>query len=256
MHFIKFKKLDSYSDMLVHCFTTRLGGSGGFNLGFNRGDSRERVVENYKKLADALDIDCRNMVLSGQVHDDRIYPADERDRGKGLFCESDIKGYDALMTNKRNTALVTFYADCVPIYLLDPEKKAIALVHSGWRGTVLEIASKTIDGMRNKYGCDPFDIQAVIGPSIGKCCFEVGEEVYSEFMQRLIWSSPHCKKTGLDKWHIDLQSIIKSSIVNAGVKEENICLTGVCTKCNKDLFYSYRGDEGRTGSMAAVMQLI
>lgn len=258
--YVRFANLDRYEDMITHCFTTRLGGVStsectALNLGFNRKDTRENVVQNFKLLAEALDVDYRDMVFSSQVHDIRVRAVDENDRGKGIVRESDICGYDALVTNREKVVLVTFYADCVPIFLLDPEKRAIGLAHSGWRGTVREIAGETVRVMREEYGTEPKDIQAAIGPSIGDCCFEVGQEVYEEFAALLPWSTRWCRPTIPGKWHINLQQIICSSLQGAGVPENNIAVSGICTKCCKDMFFSYRGDEGRTGSLAAVMML-
>jgi polyphenol oxidase len=260
VEFVQFENLSKYEELVTHCFTTRIGGvSTGecktLNLGFNRKDARENVLENYRRLGEALALDFRNMVFSNQVHDSKVRVVDEDDRGKGITRESDICGYDALVTNREKVVLVTFYADCVPVYLLDPVRKAIGLAHSGWRGTVREIAAETVRVMNREYGTIPGDIQAAIGPSIGKCCFEVGSEVYEEFAEKLSWSTKYCVPTSPGKWHIHLQEIIKNSLQQAGVPEKNINNSGICTKCNTNTFFSHRGDEGKTGSLAAVMQI-
>ncbi len=258
--FIQFNNLKRYGEEIIHCFTTRLGGmSSGecssLNMGFNKNDSRENVMDNYLMLSENLGIDCKDMVFSNQVHDSKIKIVDESDRGKGICRESDIKGYDGLVTNKKGVALVTFYADCVPVFFYDFHKKVIALCHSGWRGTVKEIAKETVGAMTREYGCSPEDVEAAIGPSIGPCCFEVGAEVYGEFKSRAEWSQKYCNKTMDSKWYINLQGIIKDTLLNSGINEKRICVSGVCTKCNKDVFFSHRGDKGKTGSLAAVMQL-
>lgn len=260
LEYVQFKNLKRYEELITHCFTTRRGGvSQGecsfLNLGFNRKDTRENVMENYRRLSGCLNLDYRKMVFSNQVHDNKIKVVDESDRGKGILVTSDILGYDGLVTDKREVVLVTFYADCVPLFFFEPHRKAIALAHSGWRGTVKEIGKETLKTMREAFGCRPEETLAAIGPSIGRCCFEVGEEVYLEFKNKFEWCDKFCTKTGEGKYHIDLQGIIKRTLVNAGVSEKNICLSGVCTKCNKDIFFSHRGDQGRTGSLAAVMQL-
>ncbi len=261
LKYIEFNNIRNYSDIVVHGFTTRLGGvSSGecssLNLGFNRKDERQNIEENYKRIADALGIQCENMVLSRQVHDNKVREVSEADKGKGIYRENDLEGYDGLMTNIPNIALVTFYADCVPIFFLDPMKRAIAVSHSGWRGTVKEIGAETLERMKNRFGCHPGDMEIAIGPSIGSCCFEVGEEVVQAFVQPLPWSKKYCCKTGVDKWHIHLQEIIRQSLLNAGAREERINVSGICTKCNNEIFYSHRGDHGKTGSLAAIMQLI
>ncbi len=260
LEYIQFKNLLNHESALTHCFTTRKGGVStgecqALNMGFNKKDDRSNVEENYRRLCRELEIEMEHLVFSNQVHEDRVRAVDEGDRGKGITRESDIKGYDGLMTDRPGVALVTFYADCVPIFLFDPVRKAIALSHSGWRGTVKEIGKVTVEKMTETYGCKGEDIIAAVGPSIGACCFEAGDEVYSEFAVKFPWNEEVCRKTGEGKWHINLQETIKRTLLSAGVKEQNISISGICTKCNKDLFFSHRGDKGRTGSLAAIMQL-
>lgn len=258
---VAFKNLLKYSGSLVHGFTTRYGGisTGGctsLNLGFKRKDNPESVKENFRRTAEALGVTTDSMVLSDQVHDKRVYIVSAADKGKGITRDSDIVGYDALATNVPGVTLVTFYADCVPVFLYDPSVHAGSLVHSGWRGTVLEISAAAVEAMACEYGAVPGSIQAAIGPSIGPCCFEVGEDVYSRFLQELPWSSAFCRQTKEDKWHIDLQGIIQETLVKAGLSCQNICISGLCTSCSSELFFSHRRDHGNTGSLAAFMQLL
>ncbi|AEV68743.1 peptidoglycan editing factor PgeF [Acetivibrio clariflavus] len=259
VEFIQFNNLNKYSDILVHCFTTRRGGVSegeyeSLNMAFNKKDKRENVEENYRRVAKALGIDTLNMVLSNQVHDSKIRIVSDMDRGKGIHRESDIIGVDGLMTDCPEVALVTFYADCVPVFLFDPVKRVIALVHSGWRGTLKNISREAVVKMEKEFGCDPRDIEAAIGPSIGQCCFEVGEEVYAEFVNAFDWCQAFCKKVG-DKWYIDLQSVIRQVLKSEGLQENKILISGICTKCNNDVFFSHRGDNGKTGTLTAIMQL-
>ncbi|WP_027621644.1 peptidoglycan editing factor PgeF [Acetivibrio clariflavus] len=259
VEFIQFNNLNKYSDILVHCFTTRRGGVSegeyeSLNMAFNKKDKRENVEENYRRVAKALGIDTLNMVLSNQVHDSKIRIVSDMDRGKGIHRESDIIGVDGLMTDCPEVALVTFYADCVPVFLFDPVKRVIALVHSGWRGTLKNISREAVVKMEKEFGCNPGDIEAAIGPSIGQCCFEVGEEVYEEFVNTFDWCQAFCKKVG-DKWYIDLQSVIRRVLKSEGLQENKILISGICTKCNNDVFFSHRGDNGKTGTLTAIMQL-
>lgn len=257
---LKFNIFEQYNDVLVHCFTTRIGGVStgeceSLNLGFKRRDSRENVIENYKRVCSALGINMEDLVLSDQVHDKKVKTVNECDRGKGILKSSDIKGFDGLITNKKNVALVTFYADCVPVFIFDAGKTAIGLAHSGWKGTLKEIAREIVEKMCVEYGSRPCDMKVVIGPSIGECCFEVGDEVVEAFVTEIPWSKCFISKLNGEKNKIDLKSIVKTTLMNSGVKEENIEVSSICTKCCKDLFFSYRGDEGKTGSLAAIMQL-
>lgn len=258
--YIQFENLKKYEQKITHCFSTRIGGvSTGecstLNLGFNRKDTRENVLENYHRLCRVIGVDPKNLVLSNQVHDNRVRIVNEDDRGKGIFIESDIKGYDGLVTNKPGVALVTFYADCVPLYFYDPEKNVIALSHSGWRGTVKRIAVETVRVMADSFGCAPQKLEVVIGPSIGKCCFEVGVEVVEAFEREQLLEEGFVSPSVSGRWHLDLQGIIKRMLEASGVRAEAICTSGICTKCNGDLLYSHRGHGGKTGSLAAIMQL-
>lgn len=257
--YVQFTNLKKYEDILIHCFTTRLGGvSSGecesLNLSFNRKDSRDNVLENYRRIADALKVDFDKMVLSDQVHDNKIRFVGPEDVGKGLTRESDIKGFDGLTTNVPGIPLVTFYADCVPVLLLDPVKKAITAVHSGWKSTVKNIAFEAVKLMQERYGTDPADIQAAIGPSICGECFEVDSDVYTQFIEEFEWCNEFTKYQS-GKYYIALQPIIQRVLKNAGLLQQNINISEVCTRCNRDVFFSYRGDCRKTGSLAAIMML-
>jgi YfiH family protein len=183
-----------------------------------------------------------------------IRRVDEGDKGKGLTRESDIKGVDGLLTNQKGVTLVTFFADCTPVMLYEPGIKAIASIHSGWRGTLKNIAAEAAGAMAKLPGFDPGRLIAAIGPSIRNCCFEVGDDVYSLFKEK--YPDEDLYGRGTDgKWHVDLQAIIRNAVIQCGLREENIHDSGICTKCRKDLFFSYRGDCGKTGSHAAFMCL-
>lgn len=257
--YIQFQNLKEYENILTHCFTTRLGGvsQGAFsslNLSFSRDDIRENVLENYRRLADAIGVEYNKMVLSNQIHDNKIRIVSAADAGKGLVMESDIVGFDGLSTNQPGIPLVTFYADCVPVLFLDPVKKAVTAVHSGWRSTVKNISYEALVLMKNTYNSNYNDIQVAIGPSICMNCFEVGKEVYESFKEKFSWCDTYTEYRG-GKYYMSLQKIIKHVLTDAGVPGENIMVSDVCTKCNTDLFFSFRGDKGKTGSLAAVMML-
>lgn len=257
--YIEFKNLKKYEDLLTHCFTTRLGGvstgeCSSLNLSFNRNDSRENVLENFKILSDAVGVDFNKLVLSNQIHDNKIKIVGFEDAGKGLVRESDIIGFDGLSTNVPGLPIVTFYADCVPVLLLDPVKKAITAVHSGWKSTVRNITYEALMLMQNTYGSNMEDIQVAIGPSLCNNCFEVDADVYNMFIEKYSWCGKYTHYEN-SKYHIDLQQIIKQVLRDTGVPDENITVSGVCTKCNNDIFFSYRGDNRKTGSLAAIMML-
>jgi polyphenol oxidase len=259
LQYIEFKNLKKYDNILTHCFTTRLGGvsegeCASLNLSFNKNDDKENVLENYRIIANAINVDFDKMVLSNQIHDDKIRIVQAEDAGKGLTRESDIIGFDGLSTNQQGIPLVTFYADCVPVLLLDPVKKAITAVHSGWKSTLKNISKQALVVMQDSYGSDLKDIQVAIGPSICSDCFEVDIDVYNCFTQKFSWC-PEYTDFRNDKYYINLQQIIRRVLVDAGVLYENISISGVCTKCNNDVFFSFRGDNRKTGSLAAIMML-
>lgn len=238
--------------LVGHAFSTRKGGvstgeTATMNFGFNRKDTRENITENFRRLCGVIDADYTKLVVSNQVHKDIVYPVTEQDAGKGLCRESDIKGVDALITNVPGIPICTFHADCMPILLLDPVKRAIGAVHSGWKSTVLNIAAKTVWAMEQQYGSHADDLLCAIGPSIGPCHFEVDEDVAANFPPEFI--------TIQEKPHVDLWGVAKQQLQKCGVPEKSIIRSDICTYCHKDLYYSYRGDQHRTGSMASIIML-
>lgn len=237
-----------------HGFTTAKGGfsSGkieGLNLGFRVGDDRERVIKNYKAVAKDLDMSFDNMVLSRQTHTDNIRIVTKDDRGKGLTKESDIFDTDGLITNVKNTPLVIFTADCIPVLLADKYGRAVGAVHAGWRGTFMKIPKKAAELMATTYGVSPENIVAAIGPGIGQCCFEVGEEVAKEFDGSFV------KKGSNGKFFVDLWAANFAALCEAGVLPENISVSGICTKCNCGEFYSYRAMGDKTGRLGALIEI-
>lgn len=258
--YFTFENFDK-TGVVSHCFSTRKGGvsTGVFksmNLHF-REDKPENVVENYKIICSAIGVDYRNVVFSKQIHSDTIYDVCKDDTGKGLLRKSDIYDADGLITSEKEIVLTTFYADCVPIYFLDPIKKVVAMAHSGWRGTVKEIGAKTVLKMVRDYGCDRKNILAGIGPSIKNCCFEVEYPVVEEFENNLEYSPKFIfkdfEKEG--KFKIDLQGIIQETLINSGVLKENVENSGICTKCNPELFFSHRNMGPERGSLAGLIAL-
>lgn len=259
VHYLTIEQFEK-TGLVAHGFSTRLGGvSSGecssLNLGFKKKDKKENVEENFKIICRAIGISPDSMVFTDQVHKDVVKRIDESDRGKGFTRNSDILETDGLITSARQVALVTFYADCVPLFFLDVKNRAIGLTHSGWRGTTFRIGLKTLEKMKENFNTSPSDCLVGIGPSIGKCCFEVDEPVALEFQK----SFPNYKDRIItpkgEKFHIDLWECNRSMLLDAGVPAENISVAKTCTCCNKELFFSHRGDRGCTGSLAAFLML-
>lgn len=252
----------SKTGLVKHCFTTRHGGVSqgifeSMNLGFNRGDLDENVRKNYQLIAETIGISTDDLVFSNQIHEDKIVIVGKEDRGKGFNRKSDMIGVDGLITNEKNVALVTSYADCVPLFFLDPVHHVIALSHAGWRGTVKKIGAKTVHMMQKHFGSNPEDILAVIGPSIGACCFEVSDDVKIEvekmFNHDII--DKIVEKYGNDKYKVDLWSANEQVLLEAGVLPQHIQKTDICTMCHKEDLFSHRGTDGKRGNMVAIMAL-
>ncbi|MEG7531268.1 MAG: peptidoglycan editing factor PgeF, partial [Hungatella sp.] len=248
--------------LVSHGFSTRLGGvsEGKFsamNFTFTRGDDPEHVRENYRRMAKALGVDANRMVLSYQTHTTHIRRITEEDAGKGIIKERDYQDVDGMITDIPGITLVTFYADCVPLYLLDPVHRAIGLSHSGWRGTVGRMGRQTIEAMKHAYGTCAQDLIVCIGPSICQDCFEVGEEVVEEFhhaFRREYWE--RLVRSGWeDRFQLDLWEANRIIFLEAGVNPANIHVTNRCTHCNPELLFSHRTCGNERGNLAAFLCL-
>lgn len=259
--YLYFKSLEE-TNLVIHGFSTRLGGVskehlGSMNLSFTRGDEPEYVLENYRRITNALKVDYDSLVLSHQTHTTNIRVVTKADRGKGLTQERDFEEIDGLITNEPEVTLVTFYADCVPLFFVDPVHKAIGLSHAGWRGTVNQIGNKTLALMHQNYGTMPEDVIAAIGPSICVDCYEVSKEVVNEFQEKLgeeITKACSYQKDK-DKYQLDLWKANQFILQKAGVKEENISISNICTCCNPTLLFSHRASKGLRGNLAAFLSL-
>jgi YfiH family protein len=243
-----------------HCFTTRQGGVSegiynNLNTSLTKNDLRENVIENLDRVCSAIEVDHNKLVFSQQVHGDTIWVVTEADIGKGITAKSDIKGVDALITNVVGVPMITFYADCVPVFILDPVNKAVGLAHSGWKGTTLKIAAKTIQKMSEVYGTNPKDCLIGIGPSIEMRCFEIKEDAAALFKQSFDNWEAFMKKSDEEHYTADLWLAIKLMLISIGVQEENITISGLCTCCNTDLFFSHRRDKGSTGSLSSIIEI-
>lgn len=240
---------------VISGFSRRLGGFSkgkisGFNFGFRVGDDPNDVLKNYMQLAQDLGFSAEKAVCAKQTHTDNIRIVTPADRGKGIFeIDSDIQDTDGLITNERGMALIIFTADCVPLLFFDPVQKVVAASHAGWRGTAKNIGGKTIRKMAERFGCEPKNIIAAIGPSIGKCCFEVDRDTAEQFGEE--YRIP--KENG--KFHVDLWAVNRDQMTNQGVMPENIYISEECTICNSDKYYSYRTHREHTGRQVAVIAL-
>lgn len=260
--YLTFPSLEE-TGLVTHAFSTRLGGvSEGvwstMNFSFTRGDHPDHVQENYSRMAKALGGKKENMVLTYQTHTTNVRLVTKEDAGKGVVKERDYRDVDGLITDIPGLILVTFFADCVPLYFLDPVHRAIGLSHSGWRGTADRMGEATIKRMGEAFGSKAEDMIVCVGPSICRDCFEVGEEVVEEFRKAfhgkyerdLFYAG---RKPG--KYQLDLWKANEIIFREAGVKDENIHVTNICTYCNPELLFSHRRTGEKRGNLCAFLGL-
>lgn len=242
-----------------HAFSTRLGGvsAGEFtsmNMAFNRGDNPESVTENYKRICKSAGFDFDSLTASAQDHNTFVRAVTSENKGVGIYKPRDLQSVDALITNEKGVTLVTYYADCTPLFFVDTKQKAIGLAHAGWRGTVGRIGEKVVNKMTELYGTNPTDIVAAIGPAISVCCYEVDKPCADNFYALSDLDSSRFvfpKENG--KYMIDLLETNRQILVAAGVKNENITVSDVCTNCNSELLWSHRATKGKRGTMSAFL---
>lgn len=244
-----------------HCFTTRYGGvsEGMFsklNLSFTRGDVKESVEENYRRIAEAMGVPYEKIVCSDQTHTTNVRVVTQADAGTGIIRPKDYTDVDGLITNVPEITLATFYADCVPLYFVDPVHHAIGLSHSGWRGTVARMGKCTLEAMRREYGTKAADVYCAIGPSICQDCYEVSEDVAVQFEEAFSGhESEILLNKGNGKYQLDLWEANEIVLLEAGVKPEHLAVTDVCTCCNPELLFSHRASHGKRGNLGAFLCL-
>ncbi len=247
---------------VIHGFSTRLGGVSegiysSMNFSFTRGDKEEHVRENYARLGKAMGFSCEDVVCSDQTHTANVRVVTGEDRGKGLVRPKDYRDVDGMVTNVPGLVLATFYADCVPLFLVDPVHGAIGLSHSGWKGTVGKIGKRTVEVMRDQYGTRPRDLTAAIGPSICQDCYEVSRDVVEQFQaafSKRLWGELFYEKTN-GKYQLNLWRANEIIFQEAGLKPEQIVTTDVCTCCNPELLFSHRASKGKRGNLGAFLGL-
>jgi len=221
----------------------------GFSMALHTGEELERIVENRNKLSILLNINHKiHYVVANQTHSDHIEIIDKEQTKGWQDAEDAVKDCDALITNKDNVILTMLTADCVPVLMYDKEKKVVAAVHAGWKGTEKKIVAKTVKKMIERYGCKAENIEVGIAPSIGKCCYEVGEDVASHFLKYGL----SLEKKG-EKHMLDLPDINERQLLEVGIKEENIEMSGICTSCQNNEYFSYRKEKGCSGRFMSLI---
>jgi len=253
---ISFYSCDAFEDLksVRHGFSTRAGeGRPGpknlLNLGQVPWDSPQSVADNRAMFLAAVKLQDSRLATVNQVHSDRVHIIEENGGQWNRRTEG-----DAMATQARGIALAVQFADCLPVLIADPEKGGVAAIHSGWRGTLRRILSKTIGAMGSAFGSRPQDLLVAIGPGIGACCYEVGPEVVDCFKQEypgVALAEPNYNKPG--KHNLDLRRALNVQLSEAGVDFGKVFDMCACTCCNPDEFFSYRREGAFSGRMMGVI---
>lgn len=240
------------SGTLTHAVSTRRGGVSPapfdtLNLSHTTGDDNSNVAVNLSRLHDALLLDARATVSASQAQANRVAVVGATEQG------TIVRDVDALLTNEPNVPLMLRYADCVPIFLFDPTQRAIGVAHAGWRGTIGKIATNAAHAMFVTFGTRPRDLIACIAPSIGPCCYRIGEDVIARVRAAFDDADEllHARPDG--SVHFDLWQANARQLRALGV--EQIEIAGICTADHTDDFYSWRAEKTKTGRFGAIIAL-
>lgn len=220
-----------------------------FSLALHTGENPQEITNNRARFARTLLGHASfDFIVANQTHSNTVHIV-ESNNTRGWQSQNDaIEACDALITQQKNVMLTILTADCVPILLYDTKKEVVAAVHAGWRGTLKQISAKTVQCMIENFACHPDDIIAGIAPAIGACCYEVGKEVAEHF-----FDTPGCLVPKGDKYMLDLPYLNQQQLLNTGLKESHIQMSGLCTACHTEQFFSYRKEEGCTGRFMSMI---
>lgn len=246
-------------EKLVAVHSTRLGGvsEGGFatmNLGFARGDVKEKVHENYRRFSESIEVPLEKLVLSDQWHHNEILEVNTSHEGMGIFRTRNYNDVDGLFTKVKNLPLVTFYADCVPIYFYDPVLEAIGMAHAGWRGTASAIVLDMLK-LFEKHGSLIENIEVSIGPAVCQSCYQVDQKVIEAMTFDFNIDHLIRYKMNEDRYYIDLKNINREILIHGGVSEGKIEVTTHCTSCEEEMFFSHRRQGNDRGTQIGVMMI-
>ena len=251
VEFYRFKKFNEQHQCMHAITTKKVSEPYALSVALHTGEKKENIRSNREKIISLLDWNKDlHFVIANQTHSDNIVIVNEkRDQGWHSL-ESAIENCDAMITNKKGVVLSVLTADCVPLLLLDTQQGVIAAVHAGWKGTQSEIASKTVLMMIETFNSDPKDIIVGIAPAICSCCYEVGMDVAQYFLD-----TSHAYEKKEHKYMLDLPYINKQQLLNVGILEANIEMSGICTSCDVDRFFSYRKEQGCSGRFMSMIGL-
>jgi len=226
---------------ITHAFTTKDSG----NLAFHVGDDILHVETNHELLASALNYKKHSLIHMKQIHSSLVHAITDNDNF------SNPQSCDALVTNRKNTPLMVMVADCSPILFYDAKKEVIAVAHAGRQGAFKNIVQNVIDTMKSEFDSDVDNLHISVGASISKCCYEVGEEIYTEAKTLHVEYAIDIKE---NSYYLDISKILKKQLLDAGIKKENIEITQECTSCLSNKYFSYRA-QGVTGRFCGLIFL-
>ena len=256
--FLRLLEWESRFPGLLAGFTIRTGGEseqpyGSFNMGLHVGDDPGHVVSNRQKLAKEVDMPFTAWTCADQVHGNQVCQVMAAGAGKDSMDDV-IKATDGLFTGQKGVLLTSFYADCVPLYFLDPASGAIGLAHAGWKGTVGRIAEEMVKSLQHHFHAKPEELLVAIGPSIGGCCYEVDDRIITQVQASAKEWEKAVTASQKDRYMLDLRQLNTSILLESGIASEQIMTTDWCTSCRTDMFFSHRkeaGTAGTTGRMAS-----
>lgn len=225
------------------------GGCSGLNLSLRVGDEPARVEDNRRRFAEILGIDPRQVVAASQVHGNRIARINAP-----LSSGEPPPDVDGLVTNRPGVFLRLLYADCVPLLVADRRGRAVGVGHAGWRGTEAGVGQELVRTLAAEYDLAPTDLRAIVGPSIGPCCYSVGPEVVAAFRARWDDADAYVHRTE-DGAVVDLWEANRRQLIASGLRDEDVLVAGACTRCQVEEFFSHRGQEGRAGRFGAIVGL-
>ena len=250
MEFYRFDLLKRYENCIHGVTLKNMNMPYNCSLALHTGEEASLIVQNRQAVTDALGIGVQyQIVLADQTHSDHIHIVTQAETRGWRERESAIASCDALITAQTEVMLGILTADCVPILLFDPHQEVVAAVHAGWKGTKANIVAKTVAHMETHFGCNPQNIIAAIGPSIGQCCYEVGEEVAEHFS--CIEGAYQKRENG--KYMLNLKHINKYQLLKSGLLSNNIEQSSVCTSCDTERFFSYRKEQGCSGRFMSLI---
>lgn len=268
--------------IVEHFFSTRMGGvsaghTASFNFSYSQGDKKENVDENFRRAAAYFGKKPDDIVCSQQTHTTNVRKVTAADKGKGVVRERDYADVDGLITQERGIILATFFADCVPLFIVDCVSHSIGLSHSGWRGTVGKMGKVTLECMAREFGTRAEDVRVAIAPSICQNCYEVSEDVALAFAEAFPRNDDmareflmrYCDEISMKdiedclfykkengKYQLNLWYANFRVFRDAGVPDKQIEVTDVCTCCNPNLLFSHRASMGKRGNLGAFMMLV